>query len=1040
MLGKRWKRATGALSCLLLLMALTAGPLLGTAAQKANAAGPLRFTILHTNDEHSEIYPYDLALDYPDSPTTGGFSRIAYEIGAIKTAKAAAGEPVLTLGAGDWSQGTLFSWLETNATGGAPELTLMQAMGYDAVAIGNHDIELSPTYLAGELNIAKNVMGVKLPILSANITFSGTAGDAALESFYSASDLQGSQLAIQRYTVKTLSNGLKVGIFGLLGVEAEAVAPGAAPTTFGNVPGDPEDPVSFFNRVTVSQDMVNTLRGLGCDVVVALSHSGNTEEQKLASFVEGIDVIVGGHSHELIYPPEVVGTSNTIIVQAGANGEWLGDLELQYDGAAVSPAPKVTVANAEAIHIDQNIPTVPAIDAVINNFLAGINGFLGFNVLAPFAETDLAGNGGFDLLNAPNLAETNLGDLITDSLRAALSVLATPPAPPRVGFESNGVIRTGLPKGASGVFSFYDLYRTLPLGASASDQTIPGYTMVSFWLFGAELQGVMSALLDMGRNDFFLQMSGMRYSFNPAGATGQKLVSMEVQSAAGTGWEPVNPTGLYRLVTDYYSGSFLALFGLAPRDATGTPASIDTFIVPYPFPSPVGQTEMRVWQALMGYIQGMPDLDGDGLPNIVPAYYSTQARITPMSWFLPEGCTADGFETWVLIQNPNDATATINITYMTTEGEMVKPAFGMAPHSRNTVFVNTDVPDTNQVSTKVESDQAIVVERAMYWNGRAGGTESLGEIPWSTTWYLAEGNTGDGFETWILVENPNAAPATVTLTYMTGAGRVDKAPFVMLPNSRTTVLVNTDLPNNRNVSTMVTSNIPVAAERACYWGGRKAGHASLGATAPSATWYLAEGTTAEGFEDWLLVQNPGAVDSTVTITYMTGAGTVDKAPLVVPAGSRVSIFVNGDVPDNKHVSVALTATEPVVAERACYWNARAGGHDSLGAVTPAPLWMLAEGCTANGFETWVLVQNPNDTAVTVTMTYMTATGEIAKAPFEMGPGTRASILVNGDVPDNIQVSTRVEATGPVVVERSTYWGGRTEGACSIGYAGALTLQ
>ncbi len=111
-----------------------------------------------------------------------------------------------------------------------------------------------------------------------------------------------------------------------------------------------------------------------------------------------------------------------------------------------------------------------------------------------------------------------------------------------------------------------------------------------------------------------------------------------------------------------------------------------------------------------------------------------------------------------------------------------------------------------------------------------------------------------------------------------------------------------------------------------------------------------------------------------------------------------------------------------------------GGTDSLGATAPSPVWDLAEGCTANGFETWVLVQNPNAVAVTVTLTYMTATGEIAKAPFEMAPNTRTSVLVNSDVPDNAQVSTRVESTGPVVVERATYWGGRTEGACSIGLA------
>src|SRR5450759_1125416 len=108
-------RALTVIATLALLCTLVALPAASGAAGKVKttAGGVKNFTILHTNDEHSEIIPYDLAKDYPDSPTTGGFSRLAKTITDIKTAKAAGGAPVLTLSAGDWSEGCLLYTSDT---------------------------------------------------------------------------------------------------------------------------------------------------------------------------------------------------------------------------------------------------------------------------------------------------------------------------------------------------------------------------------------------------------------------------------------------------------------------------------------------------------------------------------------------------------------------------------------------------------------------------------------------------------------------------------------------------------------------------------------------------------------------------------------------------------------------------------------------------------------------------------------------------------------------------------------------------------------
>src|SRR5450759_1673634 len=534
------RRALIGAAMLAIVCALVMVPIGNGVTNKAQAIGGVKnFTILHTNDEHSDIYPY--ALSYDTKPTTGGFARLATAIKSIKDAKDAINEPVLTLGAGDWAQGTLFSWMEMQPAPtypAAPELTCMQIMGYDAVTFGNHDVELGPQYLSnaagtGELDIAAagvpayGMPKVTFPILSSNIQFSGnpptTGADKQLyDNFWNPTPSPippaPTALKIQPYAVKTLSNGLKVGMFGLMGVDAETVAPGAAPLKFGNVSGDTK--ASFMNRVATAQAMVSTLRNTeGCDVVVCLSHMGTSEEEQLADLVPSIDAIVGGHSHDLNYPP-IIRPGGTIIVQAKSDSEYLGNLELQYDPAP-SSGRKVTVRNAQAIHMDQTVASRPDVATAVGTYKALLNGILASKGLpsstAAFEEPDLNGDGGFAVPSSPEMSETQMGDLITDAYRSTTST--------QIAIEANGVIRDGIAKGASGIFSFYDLYRPIPLGASPYDSPkTPGYPLCAFYLDGAEIQAVLNQLLYMNSNTYFVQISGLKYTYDPNAAPGRKVV------------------------------------------------------------------------------------------------------------------------------------------------------------------------------------------------------------------------------------------------------------------------------------------------------------------------------------------------------------------------------------------------------------------------------------------------------------------------------------------------------------------------------------
>ena len=104
----------------------------------------------------------------------------------------------------------------------------------------------------------------------------------------------------------------------------------------------------------------------------------------------------------------------------------------------------------------------------------------------------------------------------------------------------------------------------------------------------------------------------------------------------------------------------------------------------------------------------------------------------------------------------------------------------------------------------------------MYGNNRTWAHDSIGTSAPATHWYLAEGSTGAGFETWVLVQNPQTSAARVSLEYMTTAGEVEGPVVVVPPGSRTTFNVAASVPATYDVSTLITSDRPVVAERAMY--------------------------------------------------------------------------------------------------------------------------------------------------------------------------------------------------------------------------------
>ena len=401
------------------------------------------------------------------------------------------------------------------------------------------------------------------------------------------------------------------------------------------------------------------------------------------------------------------------------------------------------------------------------------------------------------------------------------------------------------------------------------------------------------------------------------------------------------------------------------------------------------------------------------------AHDSIGAPSAATKWYLPEGSTANGDETWVLVQNPGGEDAQVKLTYVT--GTATRDVAGSVPaNSRKTYNAADAFPDNPGVSVIVESNVPVVAEKAVYGNNRNWGHDSIGASMLSNQWYLAEGCTAEGFTTRVSVMNPNTTLAKVSLTYMTAAGPVAGPSETLPANSRGSYDVGAAVPGQWSVSTQVTSDQPVVAERAMFGNNGTWAHDSIGVRALFKTWYLAEGCTGPSFETWVLVQNPNDEPANVSLTYMTPSGATPGPAAIIAPQSRQTFDVSTTVPGAWQVSTKVTSDQPVVAERAMYGNNRVWATDSIGIANPGTKRYLAEGCTLPGFETWVLVQNPNDEPAQVTLTYMTPSGAV-RGPSETLPAnSRKSYNVADTVNGCTEVSTMLVSDSGVTAERAMY--------------------
>jgi len=605
-------------------------------------------TIIHTNDLHSHFLGLSPNIDYTplkteNDSTVGGWARIA---AVIKSEKSKRTNPTLVLDAGDFLMGSLFHMVAREE---ALELGLMKEMGYDVLTLGNHEFDLMPHGLAKILNSAYQKGGMPQIVFSNPIFHPGSSEDDTLEASFKKG-------IVKPYIIKEIQ-GIRIGIFGILGKDAAEVS------TFAR-------PMKFRDPVETSREMVKILREKeNAHWVICLSHGGLrenkslSEDDRLAKEVPGIDLIVSGHSHTKLQKPLMV--NQTMIVQAGAHGQYVGVLDLVYENG------KIKLNEYKLVEIDDTIQADEKIQKRVESYLGLINENIlkaeNLSFYQVLARTD------FDMRFSDD--ESNLGNLIADSLRWAINKIDydrnDPVTKVVIAIESNGVIRDDLLKGKTGNIAVCDLFRTIPLGFSRGDDTM-GYPLISCYFYAHEIKKMMEVITSIypkKGNKFFLQVSGLKFKYNPNRIIFDRVTDIWI-GGEEEGYKPLDYSesnkNLYRIAANIYNATFLNYVGrftygildIVPKDRNGNPmvtksATVNPFDLLLSLRVDIdkgkpGTQELKEWVAVMNYVKSFPDKDGDGIPDIPEKYRGKLGRITREPSWNPISLLSRGtYVTWI---------------------------------------------------------------------------------------------------------------------------------------------------------------------------------------------------------------------------------------------------------------------------------------------------------------------------------------------------------------------------------------------------------
>jgi autotransporter-associated beta strand protein len=320
------------------------------------------------------------------------------------------------------------------------------------------------------------------------------------------------------------------------------------------------------------------------------------------------------------------------------------------------------------------------------------------------------------------------------------------------------------------------------------------------------------------------------------------------------------------------------------------------------------------------------------------------------------------------------------------------------------------------------------------YRGGDGNDIVLSDVS-SLSYFLAEGATGDFFDDDVLIANPNAKEAPVTLTFLQQGGAKVVEHRVVRPMSRLTIHVE-EIPGLEATSASVQvdsdKRLPLIVERTMFWdSSRYGGHTANAVSEPATRWTFAEGF--QGFFDtFILIANANKEPVNATLTFLREGDTpVVKSVPIAPFARHTVYAGDYDELKGRAFGIVVDATHPVIAERAMYFASVpgrfwSGGHVNTGIVAPSTSWFHAEGATGCFFSTFILLSNPQDTPAHVELSFLLDTGEVitrnktleARQRLTVNPAAEEDARL-----ENAAVSTVVQSDVPIVSERSMYWEG-----------------
>lgn len=471
--------------------------LLASAAALALTAGAAHadytLHILHTNDLHSRIESinkYDSTCGAEDETAGkcfGGIARVAAKVAEMR--KQLDGQNVILLDAGDQFQGSLFY----TTYKGKDTAEFMNAIGYDAMAVGNHEFDDGPEALAEFLG------AVKFPLVSGNLDLS--------QSNVLNGKING--------TLVLEVGGEKIGIVSALATDTpETSSPGPN--------------VIFQDEAEALKADVEALSAEGVTKIVALTHVGFVKDKALAEAVPGLDAVVGGHSHTLFSNteegaekyPTMVGP--VPVVSAYAYSKYLGHLVLTFDDAG-----NLKEASGEPILLDASVTPDPEVLARVAELAKPLEEIRAKVVAEAAAEID----GSRDTCRA---GECAMGNLIAEAMLDRVKDQGV-----TLAIQNGGGVRASID---AGPVTMGEVLTVLPFQNTLSTFEAKGSTFV------AALENGLSQVEEgAGR---FPQVAGVKYTWDAAKPAGSRVVSVEVMDNGA--WAPIDPDKVYGIVTNNY--------------------------------------------------------------------------------------------------------------------------------------------------------------------------------------------------------------------------------------------------------------------------------------------------------------------------------------------------------------------------------------------------------------------------------------------------------------------------------------------------------